>query len=122
MNYGAAVGDSVRIRKDFLGPVGEDRSGIPRTFVIDQQGRLAWVGHPSDLAPVLEKLVNNNWDLQTALKARNLERKIAYLELELSYEILRYAGGSNPAFPRKHDSLLLMIREQGTTPMIKSDN
>jgi len=42
--------------------------GIPATFVIDRNGKIVWIGHPSYLAPVLEAQVNapGNFDLHQA--------------------------------------------------------
>ncbi len=37
--------------------------GIPTAFVVDRQGRVAWIGHPIDLDPVLDAIVHGTWDL-----------------------------------------------------------
>lgn len=44
--------------------------GIPSAFVVDQQGRLAWIGHPADAAPVVEALLDNKWDIESAARTR----------------------------------------------------
>ena len=41
-------------------------TAIPRSFVIDQQGRFAWYGHPMDLPPVLDAVLNGTWDMTLA--------------------------------------------------------
>ena len=38
---------------------------IPTTFVVDQTGKVAWIGHPNDLAEVLPKILDKTYDLAT---------------------------------------------------------
>jgi tetratricopeptide (TPR) repeat protein len=42
------------------------QGGIPCAFLIDQEGLLAWVGHPMELDEPLEKVVEKKWDLKKA--------------------------------------------------------
>src|ERR1022692_468112 len=41
--------------------------GIPQAFVIDQNGIIAWEGHPLDLDGILYNLVNKTFDFNTAV-------------------------------------------------------
>lgn len=41
-----------------------ERDGIPCSFVIDQQGRVAFIGMPDQLGPVLDAVVAGTWDIQ----------------------------------------------------------
>jgi hypothetical protein len=38
------------------------RKSIPCAFVVDQQGRIAWIGHPMKLEPVLKKVLAGSFD------------------------------------------------------------
>ena len=40
--------------------------GIPTAIVIDRDGRIAWIGQPSELSSVLEAVSNGTWDRATA--------------------------------------------------------
>jgi thiol-disulfide isomerase/thioredoxin len=42
---------------------------IPRAFIIDGEGRLAWVGEPQNMDKPLEEIRAGTWDLATAAKA-----------------------------------------------------
>lgn len=42
------------------------QNGIPTSFVIDQTGTLAWVGHPMKLDEVLKDVVAGTWDMAKA--------------------------------------------------------
>ncbi|HEY3782074.1 MAG TPA: TlpA disulfide reductase family protein [Fimbriimonadaceae bacterium] len=52
-----------------------EESGIPTCFVVGQDGRIAWIGHPSELEPVLNDVIANHFDVQAARARRevNLE-------------------------------------------------
>jgi thiol-disulfide isomerase/thioredoxin len=39
---------------------------LPRAFVVDGEGRLAWIGHPKDAGGVLEEVLAGRWDLERA--------------------------------------------------------
>jgi thiol-disulfide isomerase/thioredoxin len=51
---------------DYLGRAHAE--GIPVALVVDQEGRLAWIGHASQLAPVLESVVARTWDRTAAAR------------------------------------------------------
>jgi thiol-disulfide isomerase/thioredoxin len=42
------------------------RNGIPSAFLINQDGYIAWMGHPMNIDEPLEKVVAKEWDLQEA--------------------------------------------------------
>ena len=55
------------------------RNGIPCTFVVDGQGRVAWIGHPSELnAGMLDELVAGTFD--PAVHAERQRREEAALK------------------------------------------
>ena len=66
-----------------------DRSGIPCAFVIDQSGRIAWIGHPSNLDDPLACILDGEWNLQDA--------RTRYEMGETASEILRLAEKSMDA-------------------------
>jgi hypothetical protein len=56
------TGDTTR---RYLQPTGQ--SGIPVAFVVDGQGRLAWIGHPLDgLDRVLQSMTDGTWNILKA--------------------------------------------------------
>jgi len=112
MDYHVATQDSNFMVADWLEASRVKDNGIPRTFVINAEGKLAWVGHPKYLAEVLPKIVNNDWDIKEALAKRNLYRHLDELDKEAYYELLRYMGNSEkPDDLGKPDSALLLINE-----------
>ena len=51
------------------------RNGIPSAFIVDQKGKVAWMGHPMQLDPVLEKVVAGAWNLDEAKKLEDAEAR-----------------------------------------------
>jgi thiol-disulfide isomerase/thioredoxin len=47
--------------------------GIPRAFIIDRQGRIAWIGEPLEIDAPLARIVEDQWNLK-AETARYLAR------------------------------------------------
>lgn len=39
------------------------RNGIPSTFIVDQAGRVAWIGHPMEMEEPLAKILAGEWDV-----------------------------------------------------------
>lgn len=48
------------------------QNGIPCSFIIDREGKIAWIGHPMTMEPVLEAVVAGNFDTEkhAALEAK----------------------------------------------------
>jgi thiol-disulfide isomerase/thioredoxin len=42
------------------------QSGIPTAFVVDKEGKIAWIGHPGSMEEPLEKIASGSWDLKAA--------------------------------------------------------
>ncbi len=94
MNYIVAVDTDGIASKNYMRAFGE--TGIPTAFVIDKNGRLVWKGHPlADLDEVLEKVVEDKFDLQQYQKDL-AEEKEKYERLVKNYmayfETIKTAG------------------------------
>jgi len=112
MNYRVAAEDSNFMETGWLEASGERNKGIPSSFVVNAEGRLAWIGHPKDLDIVLPKIVNNTWDIKEALAKRNSDKHLAALDDSVNYELMNYAGNAyKHDFIGKPDSALLAIDE-----------
>ncbi|MER8442147.1 TlpA family protein disulfide reductase [Mesorhizobium sp. M1066] len=48
--------------------------GIPASFVVDRDGCIAFIGHPSKLDEVLPKVLNGSWRISDQAKAADTER------------------------------------------------
>jgi thiol-disulfide isomerase/thioredoxin len=118
MDYHVAAEDSNFMVVDWFDASGEQ--GIPKSFVVNAEGRLAWIGNPKGLDEVLPKIVNNDWDIRAALSKRNLDRHLEMLDDSLNYELNKYEGNIENDDLGKPDSALLAINEIiGNEPGLK---
>lgn len=78
MDYYVAVEDSNFMVATWMEASGEQ--GIPSTFVVNSEGRLAWIGHPKDLSEVLRKIVNNDWNIKEASAKRTWDKTLREMD------------------------------------------
>lgn len=111
MDYHVAIADDNRMVDEWLVASGEKASGIPRSFVVDAEGRLAWIGHPKDLDTVLQKIVANQWDIAEEFALRNETRRLKELDVDAGYRILYPPDVFKPGYVERPDSALLVLAE-----------
>lgn len=110
MNYLVATDSNNYMADNWILPTGE--KGIPRTFVVNGNGKLAWIGHPSKLDKVLSKLINNEWDVVEELNKQNEKSRLAKLDDSLRWELINFSGDHYiQNYIGKPDSALLMIHQ-----------
>jgi len=70
MSYNVA-GDTAdgRMGKTWVQAAGEN--SIPQTFIVDGAGRIAWIGHPSEVETPLKQLIAGTYDLAKEAGIRN---------------------------------------------------
>lgn len=79
MDFNVASEDTAFTIHDWLKAYGRDY--IPTTFVIDTQGKIAWIGHPLNLDTVLKKIINNTWNIEgESSQRRYIDSTKSYLE------------------------------------------
>jgi thiol-disulfide isomerase/thioredoxin len=95
MDYRVAIdarqGGKGRMAQAWLEASGQE--GIPASFVVDRDGKVAWIGHPGDLEQPLVQIVAGKWDLITKAaeykKAKAQERALAKVQDELGLLLRR---------------------------------
>ena len=53
-----------------------EEGGIPTAFLIDKDSKVAWIGHPMELEPVLKKVVAGTYDIKQAASAKESQTKL----------------------------------------------
>ncbi|CAN5701396.1 hypothetical protein BH11ARM2_BH11ARM2_06610 [soil metagenome] len=72
MDYNvAADGGNAKVANAWMKAA--DEGGIPCSFIIGRDGRIAWIGHPANLASVLDQVVQDKFDVATARERRALD-------------------------------------------------
>jgi thiol-disulfide isomerase/thioredoxin len=69
------------------------RRGIPAAFIINGQGKIAWMGHPMSIDGPLEKILSGSWDLNTAA-AEHRKEMDAEAKMEQAFAKLAVAQRS----------------------------
>jgi thiol-disulfide isomerase/thioredoxin len=112
MDLAVAVQDSNFMEVSWLEATGENNNGIPRTFVVDKEGKLAWVGHPMELEEVLHKVVNNTWNSKDAEITRSENRRLAELDRDAVSILMEFESDQfKPGSITRPDSILYAISE-----------
>jgi thiol-disulfide isomerase/thioredoxin len=79
-------GNNGAMAKNWMKAAGQN--GIPTAFIVNKEGKVAWIGHPTQLDEPLEKVVTGSWDLQVAAaehkKAMEERSKMMKLQTKLA--------------------------------------
>lgn len=68
MDFSVAVDDSNFMANHWVRASG--LNGIPTDFIVNAEGRISWIGNPTNLDEVLVKIFNNTWDIKAAASRR----------------------------------------------------
>ncbi|MBL8745181.1 MAG: redoxin domain-containing protein [Phycisphaerae bacterium] len=93
LNYAIADDIDGKVSDAFMRAM--NRNGIPTVMIIDQKGRLAWVGHPMDgMDEALEQIVNGSYDIEKkSAEAKAAEEKSAKAQtLMTEFQSAQMAG------------------------------
>ncbi|MCK1719301.1 TlpA disulfide reductase family protein [Bradyrhizobium sp. 141] len=72
LNFAIAFDYSGEMNKLWMDP--SFSVGIPSSFVVDRDGRFAFIGHPTQLDNALPKVLNGSWAVSDEAKALDAER------------------------------------------------
>ncbi|MGO1244174.1 MAG: TlpA family protein disulfide reductase [Sphingobacterium sp.] len=104
MNYNVAIDSNEYMAKNWM--EGSMSRGIPKLFVINSDGLIAWIGHPNAVDSVLQKIIDNEWNLDEEYRKT---KELAYIDSvskAFSYSILDYQFIDTP------DSLLKEVNRR----------
>jgi thiol-disulfide isomerase/thioredoxin len=75
-----------KMDKGWMGASGSN--GIPTAFIVNGEGKIAWIGHPSELEEPLAKVKKGEWDLAAEAKkyrtAKENEAKVKPMQDQLT--------------------------------------
>lgn len=91
------------------------QNGIPTAFVVDQKGKVAWIGHPmADLDEVLQQVIDGKYDSKAAARAKEEEgAKMMKLQADMEkvFELAQTGQGK--------EALALIDKVIGEHPKMK---
>lgn len=88
------IGEDVdnKLANSYMRPAGQN--GIPCVFIVDQKGKIAWIGHPMDgMDDVVDEVVKGEFD-PVAYEKKKEEREAASAKLEEAFEEALKSGDS----------------------------
>src|SRR6202012_2747000 len=68
MDVNVALEDTSFTIRDWLDKYHQNY--LPTAFIIDGNGKVAWIGNPLGIDTVIKKVINQNWDIGKELSAR----------------------------------------------------
>ncbi|MEL7473499.1 MAG: TlpA disulfide reductase family protein [Planctomycetota bacterium] len=74
MAYTVAVEDGEQMAESWMKKAG--RSGIPSAFLVDQDGKIAWMGHPMGMDDTLKALLDGKHDAKAAAEEAAQEHEM----------------------------------------------
>jgi thiol-disulfide isomerase/thioredoxin len=75
MDYCVAVdGPQSAVANAWMAAAGE--KGIPASFIVGKDGRIAWIGYPANLGDALQQVLADKFDVPAARSRRDLELKM----------------------------------------------
>jgi thiol-disulfide isomerase/thioredoxin len=53
-----------------------EQGGIPAAFIVNKEGKIAWIGHPMEMDKTLEKIADGSFDLNAVVEETRKEREL----------------------------------------------
>lgn len=78
MDYNVGAQEGTFMADNWMKAYGEN--AIPQAFVVDKQGRIAWLGAPKNLDTILPKVIAGKWDINYAAKKRAEFKKLSPID------------------------------------------
>lgn len=111
MNYHVAFDDGRKTNDAYMKAA--KQNGIPTAFIVDREGKLAWIGHPMAMDKVLAAVVEGKWNDAERQKIADAEKAEAQLGSQLgeafqSGDADKIIAASNKAIELRGDDAGLM--------------
>lgn len=110
INLSVAIDDNRSMARSWLEASNEYI--IPTAYVINSQGKIAWIGHPKKIKEVLPQILRGTWDVDKALADRKLKARIADLDKQIFNDVKEFNSNAYiRGFYGNPDSALFLIEE-----------
>jgi thiol-disulfide isomerase/thioredoxin len=88
-----------------------DAARMPNTFIVNKEGKVAWIGYPTEVGGVLQKILNQSWDIEAERIATAFNKKINEQDYEAELILQKFwQKGSSSDFFGEPDSSLNLIK------------
>jgi len=108
MDYTVAIEKGDTMSQAYMRAYGQ--TGIPATFVVDQNDRIVWVGHPKNgLDDVIDRLVNGTFLLEEEIAKEQAQIRLQQLSVEYWERLVEGRKGSETR--NIGDELLSLVKD-----------
>jgi thiol-disulfide isomerase/thioredoxin len=85
-DVGSGKGNDGKMAKNWMMAAQQD--GIPAAFIINGEGKIAWIGHPMNMDKPLDQIIAGKWDLAkaTADYKAELAKKVKLREVSIKLQ------------------------------------
>lgn len=73
--------------KSWMDAAGQD--GIPTAFIVNKEGRIAWIGSPFAIDKPLARIVEGKWDLEATAKKYALDLRLEGITARLAKDVTK---------------------------------
>jgi thiol-disulfide isomerase/thioredoxin len=102
-DVGSGKGNEGKMAKNWM--IASEQSGIPTAFIVNGDGKIAWIGHPMQMEKPLEEIISGKWDLAKATAEFKVEtvRKV---------KTRTFMGKFNVAFRTKDEKAMVTSADE----------
>lgn len=90
-------------------------NGIPTAFIVNQEGLVAWIGHPMELEEPLQQVIDKKFDISAARKARETEVNV---QIEQNKLLDQIAGAQELYRQGKKDEAIKILDDLSTNEIV----
>jgi thiol-disulfide isomerase/thioredoxin len=85
VKYSVGFDDNGKMETEWLNRTWEP--AVPRALIIDEDGRIAWIGYPTDLNLPLKAISNHTWDIEAEAKRNEYKQQLSQLDDSIGLEL-----------------------------------
>lgn len=87
-----------------------DEARMPNTFIVNKEGKVAWIGYPTEVGRVLRKITTESWDIEAERNTNAFNKKVYDQDYEAELILQKFwQKGSSSDFFGEPDSSLNLI-------------
>jgi thiol-disulfide isomerase/thioredoxin len=111
VKYNVGFDDNGKMEAEWLNRTWEP--AVPRALIINEDGRIAWIGHPTDLNLPLKAISSHSWDIEAEAQRNEFKQQIKQLDDSIGNEIgLKFhRSGYYSSFVGEPDSIFYHVNK-----------
>jgi hypothetical protein len=111
VKYNVGFDDNGKMETEWLNRTWEP--AVPSALIINEEGRIAWIGHPTDLNLPLKAITHQKWNIDAEAKRNEFKQQLNQLDDSIGYELgLKFhRSGSYSDYVGEPDSIFYHVNK-----------